>query len=640
MSHNREALMRLRVYQSCHGNRTLMRTSTLIGMAFLVLGLSACDRQDDVPGVSNAVVREVESLFADTARAEIALSPETATRMGLDTRIAGVDFKHTLDDRSQARFERTRLLRLELLERLKRIPALPADSDISRDLGVVRTAYEAITTLEAFGYGRYQPAYARPYVIDHLSGAWIDVPELLISRQTIRSRDDVMAYLDRLSGLASAVADERRRLESDAANGIRPPRAILERTHIRVAGFAAIPAGEHPLVLAFENMITSVDALDGPSRLSLSEQAQEIMDDEVLPAYVALADTLGTLAVDAREDPSVSALPNGDAYYRAILAFHITPDISTDVLHEEGLRVGAELKAELGAELDAAGIPAGTLAERIAILNQLPGQIYEDSPEGRATLLLRIDGIAAEATAALPRLIDRAPKDGVLMTRMAGFQAVYSGGASYDPATADGRLPSRMKIDLRDMNDWPDFSLPTLVHHEAVPGHHTQMAVTSAYGQLRLIRQLFWNTAFGEGWAVYAEDLADETGLNADIPYARIGYLQSVLLRAARLVVDTGIHARGWSRERALTYLVETTGMPRDLMEEEVDRITVWPGHAAAYLAGRDRLLELRERARAVLDNEFDLAAFNSVILEGGPRPIPMVEADIEGWYGRVLEQD
>ncbi|MCU0732453.1 MAG: DUF885 domain-containing protein, partial [Hyphomonas sp.] len=189
------------------------------------------------------------------------------------------------------------------------------------------------------------------------------------------------------------------------------------------------------------------------------------------------------------------------------------------------------------------------------------------------------------------------------------------------------------EINLTRLADWPDYSLPTLVYHETLPGHHLESGIASEQAGLPLARQLIWNPGYGEGWASYAETLADEGGLYTDDPLGRLGYLQSMLLRAARLVADTGIHQQKWTRDRAISYITSTTGLSPEAAADEVDRYSIWPGQAAAYWIGRQRLLDLRERAQRVLGPKFEPKAFHAAILGGGPRPLDMVEADVTRWY-------
>ena len=279
-----------------------------------------------------------------------------------------------------------------------------------------------------------------------------------------------------------------------------------------------------------------------------------------------------------------------------------------------------------------AGFPDGTIAERLAEINLLPGQIFANDAEGRRALLQSLTDRLDATYARLSQIIPTPPRTRVSVAQIPAFLAANAPGGYYAAAPADSTSPGTFFINLRDTNEWPAYSLPTLLYHETIPGHHLESALTAEFGNLPTLRQLIWLPAYGEGWALYAEDLADEIGAYEDDPLGRIGYLQSLLFRAARLVTDTGLHHKRWSREEAITYLVDTTGQPRSAMETEVDRYTVWPGQAVSYMVGRQFIWKLRQRASTALGAKFDLKAFHQTILSNGPRPLQLVEADIEAW--------
>lgn len=619
----------------------------LAGTLVTLLGLTACAPAVNEDGIARRTVREIDRTFRDTAEAELALSPETATRLGLDDTLLAQPFQNLLNDRSQARFERTRLLRLELLSRLNATPFIPGESTLARHLEIIRNQYEAITRLEAYGFGRYELAMARPYAVDQLSGAWVDVPELLISSQPLGSYQDADDYLARLNALTGAIDDEKRRLMSDAINGIVPPDFVLERLAARLRAFAEQPVETHPLLQRFEAVVGGLGSDETHSPDTYIAAARRLMTDRLVPAYMDFAAAVEQLRDQAPVEPGLDISPSGLTnapqvsadYYRDVLAFYTEPDPDPDFLHREGLAAVADIQAEINAAFDAIGLSGGTPADRLALLGASPGQSYASTDEDRQRLIQRLTGLVAQAKTVMPDLVVSPPPAGLIVTRMPAYKEAAFAGAAYLPATANGSSPALFQINLGRIEDWPDFALATLVHHEGVPGHHIESASAAGAARLPLLRQLIWNTAYGEGWAVYAEDLADDAGLFSSDPLGRIGYLQSILFRAARLVVDTGIHSQGWSFEEAVTYLTETTGYPREAMEEEVARYAVWPGQAAAYFYGRSRLIDMRNRAKAVLGSRFEEKGFNSAILEGGPRPLSMVEQDIETWYGGLLER-
>ena len=613
--------------------------SLVFSWIFISLPLAACAPSVNEDGIARRTVQEINQAFRDTANTELALSPETATRFGMEETRLGFPFHDRLDDRSQARFERTRLLRLELLSRLGGLPDIPEDSKLARHLDIVRDEYAGITALEAYGFGRYEPGLARPYAVDQLSGAWVDVPDLLLSSQPLATHEDAEAYLARLAALPGALDDERRRLASDAANGIVPPGFVLDMLEARLHRFASQPVDAHPLLQTFGNVAATLPAREDRSANDYRAAAARILVRDIIPAYEEFARQVAALKADASSSPGVWRLPDGDAYYRDILAYYTESASDPDFLYREGVAAVSAVTAELDSALAAIGLESGSAADRLRVLSASPGQVHMPTPEGRADVIDRLEQGLARAKVVLPDMLKLPPDAPLLVTRMPAFREAAFSGASYVPATANGSSPGLVQVNLDDMEAWPDFSLATLIFHEGVPGHHIESALMANGGRVPLLRQMIWDSAFGEGWAVYAEDLADAHGLYASDPLGRIGYLQSILFRAARLVVDTGIHSRKWSHDQAVDYLVTTTGLPRAAMEQEVARYAVWPGQAASYFYGRQRLLDMRERAEAVLGGRFDPAAFNAAILDGGPRPLDMVETDVEAWYGDLLKR-
>ena len=309
-------------------------------------------------------------------------------------------------------------------------------------------------------------------------------------------------------------------------------------------------------------------------------------------------------------------------------------------LHALGQREVIALTDQLDAALIEAGFVEGSVAERLQALAALPEQTYADDELGREALLERMRQLEQKAEAALGSEIPSLPKTRVAIRAVPDFLEGSSPSAFYSAAPANGSAPGLFEINLSDMTDWPDFALATLVYHETLPGHHLESAVAAERANLPLARQMIWNVAYGEGWGAYAETLADDMGLYTDDPLGRIGYLQSMLFRAARVVTDTGIHRMKWSRQQAVDYLTRVTGQPEAAMAAEVDRYAVWPGQAAAYWVGRQRILDLRERAERVLGPTFDRATFHEVVLTGGPRPLDILESDIEQWYGAQVDRD
>jgi uncharacterized protein (DUF885 family) len=602
--------------------------------ALVVAGiLTACSGASDPEGTPRRVAREVERTLTTVAQNELVRDPELATALGLTPEAAGFPFGRLLTDRSQAAFERARLERLETLDVLVRTARPAPGSALARHLDTVIAAHEAAEKVLVAGHGTGDLSVFYPYVADHMRGAYLDVPELLVRRQPMETPADVDAFLARVSQLAGAMDDDRRRLDADAQSGVVPPVAILAR----MQGLAANGALQTPetsfIVQTFDNLLTGVDGLTPEARANRSATLRTLLAESVLPAYTRFGDAVADLADSAPAEPGVWQITGGDAYYRAVLDAYTGTSETPAQLHARGLADVARLSAELDAAFTDLGLVDGTVVERISFLAEQPGQLYEDSDLGRAALIERLAGLEARARGLVEVQIGPPPSGAVTISMVPMEFAAAAPSAGYTPRTADGRRPARFEINLARITDWPDFTLPTLVFHETLPGHHLESALTAEKANLPLARQLIWNVGYGEGWASYAETLADEGGLYADDPLGRIGYLQSMLLRAARLVADTGIHQQKWTRDRAIDYIIATTGLSVEAAADEVDRYSVWPGQAAAYWIGRQRLLDLRERAQRVLGPKFEPKAFHAAILDGGPRPLDMVEADVTRWY-------
>ena len=658
---------------TARANRPFRRVRAGVCAALIALTpLASCGGGTDPEGTPRRIAREIDQTLTTVAQNELARDPELATRLGLPEDAVGFPFNRYLTDRSQAAYERARLSRMETRDLLVRVPRPAPGSALARHLDTLIAAYETAETLFMAGHGATGLGASYPYAADHLRGAWIDVPLLLTLHHPMQSPEDARAYVSRLAQFADAIEDERRRMEADAAAGVVPPAPILRRmsaaldamgpkaadTNLAagpapVGGATSRPAAPapgpvatasaeaqsaSPIVRNFENLTAGIPGLDPAERESLIADVRSLESEAVQPAYAAFALSLDQLANTAPELPGIWQVPDGEAYYAAALRAHTGDAASPGGLHERGRREVEALLADLDRALAGLGLTEGTPAERLAFIAAQPEQLYPDTEEGRTALVGRLSEHAARA---LPRLSDQfdiAIPSLPSLRPASELHATMPAFARYLPARTDGSAPAQLAIDLGQMADWPDFRLAAQMSENAVPGRHLAVSVTGADAGLPLIRQLVSDLAYTEGWAAYAATLADELGLYSEDPLSRIGYLQSRLLHAARMVADTGIHQERWGRDQAIAWLSTTTGVSEAFAAEEVDRYTVWPGQAAAGWLGRSRILDLRDRAIRVLGPRFDARAFHRVILTGGPRPLDMVEDDVTRWYSAQLD--
>jgi uncharacterized protein (DUF885 family) len=611
----------------------------LAAMAMTVC-VASCSPPVDDAGTPRRIARQVDQLMTTLAQTELARDPELATQLGLTEKTVGYEFNRYLTDRSQATYERVRVSRLEMLQALAETPKPAAGSAQARHLETLIKAYETAESLFVAGHGQTGLGVAYPYVADQMRGAYLDLPDLMTRSHPLRTAQDARNYVARLAAVPDAIDDERRRLNADAAAGVIAPDFILRRMAVLATEMGTGPAEEHVLVGTLDSLLGGPEDLSAEERDALAVRARELVETGILPAYERFADDLIKLAARAPSEPGVWQLPEGNAHYDAALAAYTYDGVSAVELHALGQREVIALTDQLDAALTEAGFVEGSVAERLQALAALPDQTYADDEVGREALLERMRQLEQKAEAALGNEIPSLPKTRVAIRAVPDFLEASSPSAFYSAAPANGSAPGLFAINLSDMSEWPDFALATLVYHETLPGHHLESAVAAERANLPLARQIIWNVAYGEGWGAYAETLADDMGLYTDDPLGRIGYLQSMLFRAARVVTDTGIHRMKWSRQQAVDYLTGVTGQPEAAMAAEVDRYAVWPGQAAAYWVGRQRILDLRERAERVLGPKFNRATFHEVVLTGGPRPLGILENDVEQWYGAQVDRD
>jgi uncharacterized protein (DUF885 family) len=363
----------------------------------------------------------------------------------------------------------------------------------------------------------------------------------------------------------------------------------------------------------------------------LLEAARTEVERGVLPAWERLAAFLSELEPQASPEVGAWKHPEGLRYYDWALRYHTSSTRSADEIHEIGLREVARIHAEIRTTLAAEGIDASDLAATLRALQREERFLYPDTDSGRAQVVSDYQAIVDETQARLPALFGRLPRAPVSVERVPPFKERGAPGAYYMPPPLDGTKPGVFYANLRSIREIPKLGMRTLSYHEAVPGHHLQIAIAQELTGLPIFRRVLPFTAFVEGWALYAERLALEQGFHPT-PYDRIGALVAEVFRAARLVVDTGLHAKRWTREEAIAYMAENTGMPESDVVAEIERYVVSPGQACAYKIGQLSILELRERAARALGPSFDLRAFHDVVLGSGALPLELLARQVDAW--------
>ncbi len=566
------------------------------------------------PADRNAALRAMLDRFF---YARLASSPEQATRLGLDSGTrAGLKAK--LDDASAAgQAEDLARAKAELAE-LRAFgtaglsPAAALDHEI-----VTYQLIRAVAGAQRFTYGDSLGRFA-PYVLSQLTGPYRDVPDFLESQARVRDASEADAYLARLAAFPKAIDDSTDRQRRDAARGVFAPDYILDTTLKQLGSAMERPAEQTVMVASFAAKLKAANLpADRVAR------ATTIVAREVFPALERQRAFVQELRGKAVHDAGCWRLPDGDAYYAAAAEAATTVAMGGDEIHRLGLAQVAEISARIDTILKAQGMSQGSVGQRLVALNQRPDQLYPNTDPGREALLAQLNRQITAMQARLPEAFDTLPKAPVEVRRVPPTIQAGAPGGYYQNASLDGSRPAIYYINLRDTFDRPKFGLATLTHHEAVPGHHLQVSLALESTEIPLIRRRGFFSGYSEGWALYAEQLADEMGMYQGDPLGQVGYLQSLLFRATRLVVDSGMHAKRWSREQATDYLIATTGIARGRSQGEIDRYTVWPGQACSYKIGHT--VWTRLRAEAEKQPGFTLKQFHAVLLKGA-MPLAILE--------------
>ena len=471
------------------------------------------------------------------------------------------------------------------------------------------------------------------YPVNQMFGIQSQLPTMMTTSQPLDSQADAQDYISRLQGYGLKFEQLLRSLKLREDKGMLPPRFMVEKVLREMQGFIAMPAREHLLYRSFAERIRQTD-MDEASRAQLMAQVETEVRDSVYPAYRQLIGYFHHLNSLPLQNNGVWALPDGEAYYQWRIQAVTTTDMSADEVHDLGLSEVARIEGEMDQLLRSQGYDQGSVGERMNQLSKEARFLYPDSDAGRQQVLDDYQQIIDEIDRKLDDSFNTRPRSGVVVKRIPTFKEKTSAGAYYDAPPMDGSRPGTFYANLYKMSAIRKWGMRTLAYHEAIPGHHFQISIARELEGLPTFRKVLPFTAYIEGWALYAERLAKEIGMEED-PYDDLGRLQAEMFRAVRLVVDTGLHAKRWTREQAIAYMKDKTGMPEPDIVAEIERYLVMPGQALAYKIGMIRILELRQKARSSLGDRFDIREFHDVILRNGALPLSLLEQQVDAYIGQ-----
>lgn len=561
-----------------------------------------------------------------------ALRPEMATVYGFSDADAGKPLSAMLSSYDPVT-EVARRAVLEIL--LLDIKAI----DTSDFMPQQRTAMEMIafnlegslTPARTVDYGSVVGEYGTwflPYLVSHLTGPHVEVRTTLEDKAPVKTMQDVDSYLSRLKAWPGVVEGIKVKLDHDKELGVIPPDFVIDNSLGGLADQLAVDPAEHSLVTTF---VEKIEASDIEDKVSHIDAVKKAMADFYYPGIQALSDKLTELRPLASHDVGMYRLPDGEALYAAMIR-HMTDDEGDPkAIHQLGLSEVARIHSEMDVLLKKLGKTEGTVGERMEVLLNDPQYLYEDSDAGRAQLIADMRADLNKINPLLPDWFGTVVTEEVAIKAIpVASQATGCGGCYAAPSKESG-TQGTFWINLKSMASLPSYGLQTLTYHETNPGHHFQVVIGLS-DDIPLLSSVLYSNAAGEGWGLYAEALAAEMGIYEGDTVDDIGRLQAELHRAVRLVVDTGMHALGWTREQAIDYSIKTEGIHIDEATAEVERYAIWPGQALGYKLGQLKLVELRERARAALGDQFDIREFHDQVLESGSIPLNMLEDKINFW--------
>ncbi|MEZ5461850.1 DUF885 family protein [Dokdonella sp.] len=475
------------------------------------------------------------------------------------------------------------------------------------------------------------------FPVNQMFGVQSSLPNFMAQTHQVNNASDAENYVKRLDQFPKHFSQVLEGLKLREEKGVIPPKFTVDKVLDQMNGFIEMPASENMLYTSFAEKLGKLDAekIDQAEKDSLLASVESSIETSVYPAYREMIAYFTGLQAKATENRGAWSLPDGDAYYAWAVRSHTTTDMTPEQVHELGLAEVARISAEMDAILVAQGLVEGSVGERVQQLAHQPEQMYPNTPEGKAAMIAEYQAILDDINDNLGDTFNRRPKLGVEVKPIPEFSEKSAPGAYYQSGAFDGSRPGVFYANMRDPGETPKFAMRTLSYHEGIPGHHFQITIAQELQGVPFFRRVLPFTAYSEGWALYAERLAWEMGFEDD-PLDNLGRLRDEMMRAVRLVVDSGIHYKRWTREQAIQYMLENTGMGEGDVTAEIERYFVAPGQALAYKAGMIKILELREKAKRELGDKFSLSAFHDEVLTHGALPLSLVERVIDDWIERT----
>jgi len=626
------------------------KLKTIVYVISMTLMVSCSQESDDTKQSTNSEITAEKSKIFDQQKAPMSLSENfekatktlfqnravSATLFGVSDEVAGLHSKSELENYSP---QKEAAFRRDISKVAANLNAIKTDSKTDEEnRKVVADIVSYYAGAADFPQGFIDSWMGHSaFIVNQINGPLIDIPNNLINSHTIKNRKDAEDYLERLENFSQMLKSINQKLKEDAKSGWIPPKVIVNKSIAYLDGFSKIDIEKASLVTSFTAKIASLKDLSEEKKLQMGELSKTLVSEFVYPGYQAISATLSNLLEKATTESGIWAQPNGAAFYQYSITKLGNTDLSADEIHQIGLKEVDRIVAEMDHILVGEGYREGSVGERMTALNDEQRFLYANTDEGRAELLAYLNETINEISKIMPQQFASVPPYPVEVKRIPVATQDSSAGGYYTPPSLDASVPGIYWINLRNTKTNPKFDLKTLTYHEAVPGHHWQVALNLAQEQLPLLRRIAPYNAYVEGWALYSEQVAFEMGLYKNDPFGNLGRLKAELFRAVRLVVDTGIHSKQWSREKAIEFMASTTGTEKSDVVSEIERYMVWPGQALGYKLGMLKILSLREYAKTKLAGKFDIKEFHDVVLLSGAVPMKVLDENVKAWVESSL---
>jgi uncharacterized protein (DUF885 family) len=612
-----------------------MKKTILLATALLAFGaapmVSGCfNSGSDIPQREDLIVQESARLnkwFADRYEEQLARSPMSRTYLGMDD---GMD---KLDDISQIAINEEMAIAKAWLDEMRQ------GFDIDRLDDQARLSFRLFEA-DIEDQLATHAAASNDYIFSHMSGPHSNLPSFLINYSKVENIEDAEAYISRLRAVKTYLGQAQARAETQFANGTTMPKFVYakvsEASRNVISGAPFEDGEDSPLWADVKSKIDKLQTTSDRKDALLSE-AKDALLGSVQPAYISLISMFESQASSATTDDGAWKLPSGEDYYNTRLKHYTTTNLTANEIHEIGLKEVARIQAEMQEIMTRVGFD-GSLKDFFTFLRTDPQFTFPDTEDGQQAYMAEATKMIDEMRGQLDQLFITKPKANMVVKRVEPFREATAFGAFYNSPALDGSRPGTYYINLKDMADQPKFLMQALAYHEGIPGHHMQIAIAQELEGLPKFRTLGGHTAFIEGWALYSEAVPKEIGLYTD-PYKEFGQLGMEIFRAARLVVDTGIHSKKWDREKAVQYYLDNIPNPEGDVRAEIDRYIVWPGQATAYMIGKLKIEELRAKAETELGDKFDIRQFHDTVIANGSVPLSILEELVDDYIAAAKSE-